>query len=43
MNVNGTVLQLENEMIEDKLNGDRDDIKFLLENAIGHDLSLIHI
>ena len=27
-NVNDTLLQLENEMIEDKLNGDRDDIKF---------------
>lgn len=41
-NVNDTLLQLENEMIEDKLNGDRDDIKFLLENAIGHDTEIFN-
>ncbi|NMK90615.1 hypothetical protein [Staphylococcus capitis] len=42
MNVNGTVLQLENEMIEDKLNGDRDDIRFLLENIKHYDVSELH-
>lgn len=42
MSVNEIVLQLENEMIEDKLNGDRNDIGFLLENIKHYDVSEVH-
>lgn len=42
MNVIKAVSQFEQEMIDDKLNGDRDDIRFLLENIKHYDVSELH-
>ena len=36
------VTQFENELLEDKLNGDRNDIGFLLENIKHYDVSEVH-